>query len=272
MGYMEQNNMSKKGLLSVALIAAVGGVAFFMNSKKTENTQEQTAEPIVKSISEEQSSGTQENVAASMHSEILRAIASGDKTVAKISPTDAATELEKRAGEQVAVDSEKIDISKMHFEVLEFIAKSPASIAGIQPKAALEELVIRYVPGSLGGATHVNPTALLGALQNIEESKSVQKWADNEDAEAIGAFLKMIADEDPGSIASMAYALHNWDMNKDISISYLERYAGHAQADAFDNQSDEKTFAQLISATNAIVEKYKNSNTEQPKDQLTENK
>ncbi|MBQ7524658.1 MAG: hypothetical protein IJT08_03565 [Alphaproteobacteria bacterium] len=187
-------------------------------------------------------------VAGDLHKDILRLIASGKEVVCGISPQDAEKELESRSGNEPELDKKPADAKKLPFDILRLIAKSPATIAGIKPKAATNELVRRYLSIDLTDSDDVDSSILLEALQHREEKKAIEDWANNEDAEAVEAFMKEEAERDPSSVANFALGLKKMNEDHATAMTYMDRYANHAHGDAFDNPNEEAAYKKLIEA------------------------
>ena len=237
--------MSKKFCLLVGSTVVIGGAIAFYSFRPggaDRVTQEDTI--VENPVSKDKDSGNPKK----LHKDILRQIASGKKTVYGISPDMAEKELESRAGDEPEIDKSSADVKKLPFEIVKFISKSPVSLAGVSPKRAMNELVRRYLSIDLTDSDDVNSAILLEALNHRNETKAVEAWAKNEDAEAVEAFLKEEADRDPSSIANFALGLKKLDSERDIGMSYMERYATHAHGDAFDNPDEEKAYKELIEA------------------------
>lgn len=237
--------MSKKFCLLVGSIAVIGVAIAFYSSRTGDKHHPKTEDKIVeKPVYKNKDIGNPKK----LHKDILRQIASGKDTVYGISPDMAEKELERRAGDEPEIDKSRADVRKLPFEIVKFISKSPVSLAGISPKRAMNELVRRYLSIDLPDSDDVNSAILLEALNHRNETKVVEDWAKNEDAEAVEAFLKEEADRDPSSIANFALGLKKLDSERDVGMSYMERYATHAHGDAFDNPDEEKSYKELIEA------------------------
>ncbi len=240
--------MTKKGLLLLgSIVLAVGIGMMFQNSKKTTTGQQDAA--VVKQIARHIPT------AKELHSEFLRTIASGEKAVCNITPENAQKELEERAGMENEADSNPPNVRQVHFEILQMIAKSPTSLAGIQPRQALSELLRRYLSIDLGDSDDVNTSILLEALHRLGENKAIEEWSENEDAEAVAAFLEQIADEDPSSIANIAYGLRHWNDMHTNAIDHFRRYADNVHIDAFDNVDEERSFNLMVTAVKDLIAK-----------------
>lgn len=231
--------MTKRGIISFILVSAVVGigVAILYGEHKNNNSESVAIE-------------SKRNIVhvTDLHKDILRLIISEKETVYKITPQDAEKELENRLGKDLQVDKESANVKLLPFDIVRLIAKSPASIAGIKPKMATNELVRRYLSIDLTDSEDVNSSILLEALQHRGEKKAIKDWAINEDAEAVEAFLKEEADKDPSSVANFALGLKKLDSDRDIAMSYMDRYARHVQGDAFDNPNKEAGYRILIEA------------------------
>lgn len=252
--------MTRKGIISFVLVAIVVGIGVAIlfgercdkgKEQKTESPVESTTESAVENIVEKAVEPKKVRVnAKELHKDILRMIAAEKEPICGISQEDAEKELEKRSGNEPEIDSKPVDIKKLPFDIVKLIAKSPATIAGIKPKSAINELVRRYL--SIKDSSDVNSAVLLEALQHRGEKKAIENWAKNEDAEAVAAFMKEEADKDPSSIANFAYGLKKLDSDHKLAMSYMERYANHAQGDAFDTPDEEKAFNELIGAVKKL--------------------
>lgn len=238
--------MSKKGILSSIIIATLVCIGMIIikgdhKQPKVEKSHNTISE---KKLNEKK---VEKNIkVGDLHSDILRLISSSKKTVCGISPNDADKELKNRTDVTVDADKKPTEAKDLPFDILSLIVKSPASIAGIKPKIAGHELVKRYLSIDIVNSQDVNSSILLEALQHHEENKAIQKWADNEDAEAVEAFMKEEADKDPSSVANFAYGLKHLTDNKEEAITYMDRYAKHVQSDAFDDQDEAKSQKILI--------------------------
>lgn len=234
--------MSKKMILIIGAVAVIGSAIAILNKKNVNANVKK--EPVIM-----QQNKRKTNVKASdLHKDILRQIASGKDTIAGISPSDAEKELERRSGNEPEMDKKPANVKTLPFEIVKLISKSPASLGGIQPKKAMNELVRRYLSIDLTDSDDVDSAVLLEALNHKGEKKAIEEWAKNEDAEAVEAFLKEEADKDPSSIANFAIGLKKLNGERDVAMSYMERYATHAHGDAFDNPDEEKSYKELIEA------------------------
>lgn len=235
--------MSKKGILSSIIIAALVAIGVMIvkeDHKKAPTEKSHQTTP-------KEASKSEKNVKiGELHSDILRLISAGKKTVCGISVKDADSELSNREGSEAEADKKPAKAKDLPFDILSLIVKSPATIAGISPRAAGHELVKRYLSIEIVDSEDVNSSVLLEALQHHEENKAIEKWADNEDAEAVEAFMKEQADKDPSSVANFAYGLRHLGDNREEAMTYMDRYAKHAQSDAFDDQNEEKSQKILI--------------------------
>ena len=237
--------MSKKIILVIGVVTAIGAVIAISNKKNISTNS-------VNIVTMQQKSKSTNVKAIDLHKDILRQIASGKDTVAGISPLDAEQELERRSGNEPEIDNKPANVKNLPFEIVKLISKSPASLAGIQPKKAMNELVRRYLSIDLTDSDDVDSAVLLEALNHRSEKKAIEEWAKNEDAEAVEAFLKEEADKDPSSVANFAIGLRKLNGERDVALSYMERYATHAHGDAFDNPNEGKSYKELIEAVKKL--------------------
>jgi hypothetical protein len=236
--------LGKKITLFVITISVIGGAVLYVAIHKKEGTHVDTeigtgGDVVSKRI-----------YASKLHSDILNLIATETEPVCGVSPEEAQNEIDNRADNIATVDSTPVDIKELPFGILRLIAKSPASIAGISPKSTMNEIVKRYIGVDLTDSDDMNSSILLEALQRQEE-ENIEKWADNEDIEAIEAFMREEADRDTSSVANFIYGLRHINDNRTTAKSYMERYAEHPHGDAFDTQNEEE-------GANLLVEAIKN--------------
>jgi hypothetical protein len=226
----------KKLSFFVVTIFLIGGVAIYFAKHKEgiPDTETNTNGDIV----------SKHVHASKLHSDILNLIATETESVCGVSPVEAQNEIDARAGNAAAADSNITDVKELPFGILRLIAKSPASIAGIGPKSAMNEIVKRYINVDLTDSDDMNASILLEALQRQEE-ENINKWADNEDIEAIEAFMREEADRDTSSIANFIYGLRHINDDRISAKTYLERYAEHPHGDAFDTQNEEESYDTL---------------------------
>ncbi|MDR0640158.1 MAG: hypothetical protein LBF65_00240 [Holosporales bacterium] len=192
-----------------------------------------------------------------LHADILRAIVEAGQNVSGVDPQDAQAELDRREEQQSDEAKVIVDISALPNGILVLIAESPASIAGIQPKTAYFELVKRVT-----GLTHEDiddqdTRKVLEALQKKKEQKAIDKWAANEDAEAVARFMKKEADKDSSSIANAAYGYMRRGEDEDTYVTYTERYANHPHANPLNNKREEEHFDKVIQESKKLDEKFK---------------
>lgn len=246
--------MSKQGLLITILIGVLIGGCFIAMKEKTQNKSE-TAMPDKEATQSKKP--TTELQAKSIHSDILKLIESQNKTISGISPATAKKELESRIGKKEAIDGQPINLKALPFDILSIIAKSSTTVAKITPKQASNEIIKRYLVIDMGNedSDEISNAILLKKFIEKDEQVAINKWADNEDAEAVEKFLREDADKDPKSVSNIALAL-KYTKNKDKlgeAKTYMDRYAEHVDSDSFDNQDEKQSYEDLIKQIKKLV-------------------
>ena len=243
--------MSKKGVITVLILASLSCIGYVMlkGDSSTKQKKEIIDNKEAPATSIIEISPTKVEL-SKLQSDILKLIADGDKDVSKISPEDAKKELDSRIESESPVDKVKANVKELPFDILRIITKSPVTVAGIKPKQALHEIARRYIAVEMYDSEELGPVAMLFALKNHDEQKAIDKWADNEDAEAVADFMKKEADGDPSSVANFAYGLRNMEAKfggeGEEAKSYMNRYAENANMDDFDNPNIEESYKELI--------------------------
>ncbi|MDR3031393.1 MAG: hypothetical protein LBU35_03350 [Holosporales bacterium] len=228
--------MTKKGIITPILVLGLIGIGIITTKHMRENSNIEH-----KKIYN----------ANNLHSEILRLIASSKDKASNISPKDAQIILDFRVGKEVEVDKQVPNIKELPFDIIKLIAKSPTSIANISPRKALNEITRRYLVLETAGEDNIDPTILLDKLRQkqTEQTKdALEKWAENEDAEAVEAFMKEEADREPSDFANFAYGLKHINDKHSEALTYMERFANHAHSDSFDVKNEKESYDALIAA------------------------
>jgi len=244
--------MSKKGVVVSLIIASLVCIGFVVIKGKTHKGKIEVTSPD-KDVVQKLKSPERKIKPTELHSDILRLIESAEAPVANISKDMAKKELEARAGIKSSADQKASNVATLPFEIVRMIAKSPATIAGVNPKIAVDEIIRRSLlveDTDLGEG--ITPSLVLKSYKSQSEQASIDAWAKNEDAEAIEEFMKEQADNDPSSIANLAYGLRIKGKNPE-SKTYLDRYVARVGADAFDNPDEKKSHQELAE----IIKKLK---------------
>lgn len=212
--------MSKKVWILLLAVSAVGAGVVFYN--KDNNTDVKTSADI-----KEESADKENNVIikvniTDLHSEILKLIYEGDRTIAGISPDSAKKELDRRSSDSQIIKEIEPNVHELPFDILVLISKSAANVAGISPRQAYNEISMRYMSLDKDDVTFSD---MLFIYRNYDEQKAINKWADNEDVEEIEKFIKEHADADPSSFAAFAYGVRHLKTNRDEALSYLKKFA-----------------------------------------------
>ncbi|MDR0695539.1 MAG: hypothetical protein LBF56_02075 [Holosporales bacterium] len=235
-------------VLAVSLIAV--GVAMFIN-RKTETVDRVGGKAVaggsfdeaieaIEKVADEHAKISPKDV----HTDILRVIASETETVCGITPKAAAEEVTRKLS--LPVVEKPAELKTLPFDLIKIIARSPASLGGISPRQAVKEIIRRYLSLNIDDPDGINSVVLLEALQHRTEQGAVNKWADNEDAEALEKFVKEEADRDPSSVANFVYGLKHLAGEKDKALEYMNRFAKNANDSAFGGELDEQDYKKLI--------------------------
>jgi hypothetical protein len=185
-----------------------------------------------------------------LHTDILRAIAAGKETICGVTPEAAKKELNQKLAS--STPEKPAILKELPFDILKIIAKSSVSLAGIKPRLAINEIVRRYLSLKVDDPEGVNSAILLEALHPKAEQEAINKWDDNECAEAMDKFMKEEADRDPSSVANFAYGLKHLSNSPDSAMSYMDRFAENSSKDSFDNESAEESYNVLIDAVKKL--------------------
>jgi hypothetical protein len=231
--------LSKKFFSFAITVFVISGAAVYVVMQNRENT------PNIE-INANGNIISKRAYASKLHSDILNLIALKTEPVCGISPEEAQKEIEDR-DDTSKTDSLPVEVKELPFGILQLIAKSSTSIAGINPKSAMNEAIRRYISIDLTDSDDMNSSILLEALQRYEQG-NIEKWADNEDNEAIEAFMKEEADREISSVANVIYGLKHLNGDRENAKTYMDRYAEHAHSDAFDTQNEEESYNILAEA------------------------
>ncbi len=223
--------MSKKGIITGALILFVGFGAYCYYSYSLENGRV-SAQP---------------SKVASIHSDILKIIAKSEKPISDISSLEAQEELKNREFRIADADKNPVDIHTLPFDVLVYISKSPTSVAGIQPKRAYNEITRRYMSLDVDD---ISFSDMLFVYRHSGEQEAINKWADNEDMEEIEAFIKESAETDP--VAAFAYGTKHLQTDRDEAKQYLRRFAANARKTGVNAPNQQQSYDELIKAIDEL--------------------
>jgi hypothetical protein len=250
--------MSRKTIVTVSLATSLAVVGVLMlvgekSGKKAKIEEKvEVAAPFDKAIAtiEKVADENAKISASALHSDILRVIAAGTETVCGITPAAAEDELNKKLASSKA--EQPMTLGKLPFDIVKIIAKSPASLANIKPRSAVKEIIKRYLSLNIDDPDGVNSVILLEALQRQAEQEAIDKWADNEDAEAIEKFMREEADRDPSSVANFVYGLKHLASEKDKAMEYMDRFAKNVNQDLFDSESGAEDYKTLVEAVKKL--------------------
>ncbi|MDR1289014.1 MAG: hypothetical protein LBJ77_01310 [Holosporales bacterium] len=225
--------MAKRGAALLGIIAVIGlGIVIYQYHMRG-------GKETVEKLSEK-------GDAMLLHSDILRKITESNETISGISPEIATAELEARGGMPSEADSAPVVLEKLPLGILVMIARSPTSIAGIQPKDAYHEIVNRTIGLNIDDVDHLSRQEMLEALHNYNEKKEIEKWAKNEDGEAVKKFLDEESTKDPSAAANFVKALT--DQNPELAKTFMDRYAATPQDDRLDSTNEDKGYDEVIKA------------------------
>lgn len=221
--------MSKKALLIIILLLIAGGVTYVYMLTPPVSTHSSKTPPNVEDL----------------HSDILSIIAQASKKVMGITPQEASSELQKREIQASPADRQQANVRLLSFEILVFIAKSPTSVAEIQPKQAVNEIVRRYLAIDDEDLTF---KSMVIALKHSNSQEAIEKWAKNEDAEEMEAFIADEANND--DLAAFAYGVkHRFD-NQEEAIERIKKFANHVNN--INDPKDSENYEKLIKAINSL--------------------
>ena len=229
--------MTKKGIIATVLVAIATGICGIIIKHVPQNPDLEI-ETVMKTPAREFD-------ITKFHSDILELIIASQKKVYNISPEEAKAVLDKRTGEEVEANRIEANVQELPFDIVRLISESPASVAGISPQKAGNEILRRYLALDTAGEDDIDSVMLINAINQRKQKEAIDNWQENEENEAIEAFLKEKADKDPSSIAGAAYGVKHFQDDHDKAVEYIKKFDETRSATGNKEQSEDQLLEAL---------------------------